>query len=263
MAAVLSCGPVAALSHHSAGGLLGICVEHDAVIHVSVVASSARRRPGIRVHRRPSLGPVDLARHAGIPVTRPVRTLLDLATVLGPRPLEAAVNAAANLDLIDPESLRAALDSRAGQPGVVPLRRLLDRHTSRLTDSELERLFLRLVRRSGLPPPVTRQRLNEFRVDFVWPAFGLVVEADSLRYHRTPGQQKRDRERDQAHTAVGLTPLRFTHAQVRYEPKHVEATLIAVARRLGRPQHGPPGASIADRAPGSVARRRLGRRASA
>ena len=45
-----------------------------------------------------------------------------------------------------------------------------------------------------------------------------MVETDSLRYHRTPAQQARDRERDQAHTAAGRTPLRFTHAQVRYEP---------------------------------------------
>ena len=60
----------------------------------------------------------------------------------------------------------------------------------------------------------------------------MVVETDGLRYHRTPAQQARDRLRDQAHAAAGMTPLRFTHAQVRFEPAHVEATLVAVARRL-------------------------------
>ena len=37
------------------------------------------------------------------------------------------------------------------------LRQLLDRHTFRLTDSELERMFLRLVRRAGLPEPITQR----------------------------------------------------------------------------------------------------------
>jgi hypothetical protein len=37
--------------------------------------------------------------------------------------------------------------------------------------------------------------------------------------------------RDQTHTAAGLTPLRFTHAQVAFEPGHVQGTLAAV--RIG------------------------------
>ena len=59
-----------------------------------------------------------------------------------------------------------------------------------------------------------------------------MVETDGLRYHRTPAQQAKDRVRDQAHAAAGLTPLRFTRAQVRFEPAHVRATLAAVVRRL-------------------------------
>lgn len=70
------------------------------------------------------------------------------------------------------------------------------------------------------------------RVDFYWSELGLVVETDGLRYHRTPAQQAKDRLRDQAHAAAGLTPLRFTRAQVTYQPDHVVATLGAVAERL-------------------------------
>jgi very-short-patch-repair endonuclease len=74
--------------------------------------------------------------------------------------------------------------------------------------------------------------INGFKVDFYWPDLGLIVETDGLRYHRTPAQQARDRVRDQAHAAAGFTPLRFTRAQVRFERADVEATLVAVARRL-------------------------------
>lgn len=79
----------------------------------------------------------------------------------------------------------------------------------------------------------TKVWVNGFEVDFLWRDRCLVVETDSLRHHRTPAQQVRDRLRDQAHAAAGFTPLRFTHEQVRYEPEHVRAVLGDVARRLG------------------------------
>ena len=80
--------------------------------------------------------------------------------------------------------------------------------------------------------PQTGNRVNGFRVDFHWPELGLVVETDGLRYHRTPAQQARDRRRDQAHAAAGLTTLRFTHAQVRFEPANVREVLGQVVARL-------------------------------
>ena len=120
----------------------------------------------------------------------------------------------------------------SSRPGLTKLRETLDRRTFVLTDSDLERRFLALARKGRLPVPETGRRVNGFKVDFFWPALGLVVETDGLTYHRTPTQQARDRLRDQAHTASGLTPLRFTHAQVRYEPDHVERTVASVVRRL-------------------------------
>jgi very-short-patch-repair endonuclease len=232
MAAVLACGSGAALSHRSAAALWGIHPELSGPIDVAVPVAAERRRPGLRIHRRNVLNPADVTTHKGIPVTNLVLTLIDLAYSLGAAPLERAVNEADRLDLIDPSTLRTALDAYAGRPGVARLRELLDRRTFRLTDSDLERLFLPLVSQVGLSLPLTRQRLNGFRVDFFWPDLRLVVETDGLRYHRTPAQQARDHARDQAHLAAGLTPLRFTHSQVRYEADHVRSTLRAVARRL-------------------------------
>ena len=189
-----------------------------------------RRRNGIHLHRR-VFRAGDRTRRDGIPVTSATRTLLDLATFLREEDLEAAVNEADKLWLIDPERLRSEVEARAGLDGVADLRKVLDRRTFQLTDSELERRFLRLVRRAGLQPPRTRQRVNGFRVDFYWPELALVVETDGLRYHRTPAQQARDRQRDQVHIAAGLTPLRFTHSQVAFEPARVGDLLRSVAER--------------------------------
>lgn len=124
------------------------------------------------------------------------------------------------------------MTSAPANPGTAILRDLLDSHTFALTDSSLERQFLPIARRAGLPLPLTQQHLDGFRVDFYWPDLGLVVETDGLRYHRTAAEQTADRRRDQAHAAAGRVPLRFARAQVVFEPEHVEATLKRVARRL-------------------------------
>jgi very-short-patch-repair endonuclease len=221
MAAVLSCGPEAVLSHGSAAALWGFGVESRGRIEVTIRSGSGRRRPGIRISRRPGLTASEISACKGIPVTDPVRTLIDLAAMLSAARLERCVNEADRLDLVDPEELRTALNEYVGVPGVARLRELLDRRTFRFTRSNLERRFRPLAAAAGLPAPQTRQWLNGFEVDFWWPELGLVVETDGLRYHRTPAQQARDRLRDQAHTAAGFTQLRFTHEQIRYEPRHV------------------------------------------
>jgi hypothetical protein len=233
MAAVLACGEGAALSHRSAAALWGIGEERPGGrIEVSIRRASEVRRAGIKIHRRPSLPAGDIGTHRGIPLTQPVRTFLDLATELPRRTLERAVNDADKHDLIDPESLRATLDDYAGEPGVRPLRTLLDRHTFRLSDDELELLFRPLASAAGLPTPLTKQMVNDFEVDFFWPDLNLVVETDGWRYHRTPAAQSRDALRFQTHTAAGLTPLRFSHYQVKYEPAHVRNILERTRSRL-------------------------------
>jgi very-short-patch-repair endonuclease len=246
MAAILSCGSEAVLSHNSAAALWEIGQEKGARVEISVRSASSKRRSGIVVHRRPSLCERDIGKYKGIPVTGVVQTLVDLAAgpggpdaggrgeAQGDARIERSISEADRLDLIDPEALRDALADHRGQPGVRRLQRILDRRTFRLTDSELERRFLALARGAGLPVPLTRQRLNGFTVDFFWPDLGLVVETDGLRYHRTPAQQDRDKRRDHAHAATGLTALRFSHAQVCFEAAEVRSVLLAVARRLSQ-----------------------------
>jgi very-short-patch-repair endonuclease/predicted transcriptional regulator of viral defense system len=231
MAAVLACGDGAVLSHSSAAALWRIGYEpRRGPIEISLPSPSRRRHPGLRIHRRPSLNlERDTTREYDIPVTTPIQTLIDMSLRLDRSGVERMVNEADKHNLTSPPQIRRALDQRVGEPGVARLRHILDRRTFRLTKEELERLFLPLAVRAGLPVPLTGQWVNEFEVDFYWPDLGLVVETDGLRYHRTPAEQARDRLRDQAHTAAGLTPLRFTHEQVKYEPGHV----LAVLRRTG------------------------------
>lgn len=234
MAAVLACGDGAALSHRSAAALWGIGIEQGSGVDVSVRRKSDLRRPGIRVRTRPSLPAKDVTTRNRIPLTTSVRTLIDIATELSPNRLERAVNEADKRDLVDPESLRRALDDYAGQPGVRPLRDLLDRHTFLLSDSDLEVFFRPIAAQAGLPSPLSKQIVNGFEVDFHFPQLGLVIETDGWRYHRTPAGQTKDAKRHQIHTASGLTPLRFSHHQIAYEPRYVRNILTRTATHLRR-----------------------------
>src|SRR6185312_12452374 len=107
-----------------------------------------------------------------------VQTLIDIATELKPLRLERAVNEADKLDLVDPETLRKALDGYGGMPGVKTLRTMLDRHTFRLSDSDLEVLFRPLARAAAFPSPLTKHWLLGYETDFYFPDHKLIVETD-------------------------------------------------------------------------------------
>ena len=235
--AVLACGEEAALSHRSAAALLGIGIERPGLVDVSVRRGCELRRPGMRVRGRPTLAGADIIVFDDIPVTGPARTLVDLTTELGPVAIERAVNDADKRNLIDPETLRVALGRYAGEPGVRPLRQLLDKLTFRLSDSDLEIFFRPIAAAAGLASPLSKQFVNDFEVDFYWPELGLVVETDGLRYHRTPSSQAQDARRDRTHVISGMSPLRFTHYEVRYEARKVRTALreanAMLRRRIG------------------------------
>jgi Protein of unknown function (DUF559) len=135
---------------------------------------------------------------------------------------------------VDPETLRSELDRFAGEPGAPRLRRLLDKRTFRLSDSDLEILFRPIAAAAELPPPLTKEFVNGYEVDFFWPDLGLVVETDGLRYHRTPATQARDAQRDRAHVIAGMTPLRFTNYEVKHEPAQVQRSLEAAAATIAK-----------------------------
>jgi very-short-patch-repair endonuclease len=230
LAAVLACGDSAALSHDSGGELWEIRPRIRGPIHVSVLRTHPRR-PGIEVHRRTRM---ETTTYKGILVTTPACTIVDLAPGLSDARLERCINEAVNRDLTTPEKLRrdaAAMRRRFGARRVMTL---LDRDTFVATENMLEQRLVRIVREAGLPLPQTQRRLPGGRVDFYWPELGLVVEADSLRFHRTPSQQRNDIVRDHLNRAdADVETLRFTHWQIFHEPAYVARILTAVIGRLG------------------------------
>jgi len=234
MAAVLACGEGAALSHASASALWRIRTDDPrAPIEVSLSAARRCSHADIVAHRRKSFSETDIATKDGIPVTSVICTLTDLAPRFNEHQIDAMLNEADKLDLINWDELQEHLERYRAQrrPGAARLLNMIEDRLIVLTDSELERMFLRISRAARLAPPQTGVWLNGWKTDFYWPDHKLVVEADSLRHHRTAAQQTRDRERDQAHLLAGLIPLRFTHAQIKRRPSYVAQTIATVAGR--------------------------------
>jgi very-short-patch-repair endonuclease len=196
-----------------------------------------RSRPqAIVVHRRSNLARRELTHERAIPVTRPAVAIVDTARSLSEKDLERMINEADQEHVIHFDVILREIERMPHRWGIGVVKGLVLRHTFRLTRSELERLFLAIVRRAGLPVPKTRAIIEGFEVDFWFPTLGLLVEADSLTYHRTPGKQLQDRLRDQAHFAADLVPLRFTHWQIARQPRYVEHRLRQVAAQIAKRQ---------------------------
>jgi very-short-patch-repair endonuclease len=95
------------------------------------------------------------------------------------------------------------------------------------TRSDLERDFLRLCRRHGLPEPLVNVRLGAWRVDFLWRGPRLVVETDGYRYHRGEAAFEDDHARDLGLRGIGFQVVRLTGRQLAEDPERVAATLRA------------------------------------
>jgi very-short-patch-repair endonuclease len=226
MAAVLSCGPSAALSHVAAGVLSGLLRERGPRIDVTVPRGGQRRRRSVVIIHRAALPPTDVTTKHGIPVTTPARTLIDLADVLPRRRPERALDEAAylRLDLSD-------LRPRPGRRGRGVLASVLRRHepgTTR-TRSELEERMLILCEGFRLPAPKVNSSIEGYTVDFVWREQRLIVETDGWDSHGTRTAFERDRRRDADLLAAGWRVLRISHARLDREP---DWTAKRIARAL-------------------------------
>ena len=227
MAAVLSCGDDALLSHRTAAALWQMLPSTGG--QIDVTASTRRRRPGVVVHEGHH---DDRTVVEGIPVTTVARTLLDLAEA-APARLERALEAAERMGFFDLRKVESLMDRNPGRRGSRVLEAALDSYRDpSLTRSELERRFLRLCRRAGLPAPATNIWIAGQEVDAVWCGKRLAVELDSHEFHRTRAAFERDRVRDGDLQLAGYRVLRVTHRRLRDEPRVVVSmvrSLLAAA----------------------------------
>ncbi|MCW2993262.1 MAG: hypothetical protein JWQ18_757, partial [Conexibacter sp.] len=235
LAAVLAGGDGAALSHRSAAAHLGLLSWSPRAVDVMVPRSGERARAGIRFHRPKVYGPDDRWTFDGIPCTTVARTLVDLGAVLRLPQLERAVEQAELLRLLDVAAITDVLARIARPRGVRNLRRCLgaERLDASLTQSSLERRFLRLCLDARLARPVLQHPIELapgrwHKVDFAWPALLLAVEVDGGAIHTTRTAARRDRRLDWQIRDAGWRVERFMEDDVIDTPDMVVAALRAL-----------------------------------
>jgi len=240
MAAVLSAGPSAVLSHRSAAQLWGLVPLSPIAIEMTR-PTRFRSRRGIRGHCGPL--PLDeVTVTSGIPVTTVPRTVLDFAAVSPRRHTERVLNEIEVRRLTGALSIHDLLARYPGRQGTAMLRAILGdgARLSGITRNELEERFVAMLERADLPRPRLNADLSVagrfFNVDCLWAVQRLIVELDGRAAHGTRRAFEKDRERDRLLQADGWRVVRVTWRQLHDDA----AAVIADLRRMLREGSGTP-----------------------
>ncbi|MGO8877006.1 MAG: type IV toxin-antitoxin system AbiEi family antitoxin domain-containing protein [Acidimicrobiales bacterium] len=218
------------------------------------VASAAkrhqRRGSAIVVHVPRRLPDTDLTTRAGILVTSPVRTLIDVAHVVPAGTLERFIGHLLATKAVVPRRLqRLAADLQDdhriySRRGSRALRQALARAgVDTSPDSVLEHRALCLLRLAGLPEPKPQWRVHEAGrfhavVDFAWPECRIALEVDGFRWHSDPGSFAHDRRRSNRLQELGWLVYHTTHTELEEDApelwRQIRAALEAVRSDEGR-----------------------------
>lgn len=228
------------VSHESAAQLHGMPRLRKGLLIVTVPVRRSNRYPGVDVRQKTDLTPEQVTERAGLPVTTPARTILDLAAHLGVNRLGRLVDWTVSHDLTSHETLLGLFADlgRRGKPGTKTMRKVMeDRGGAPDRDpSELEARLLDLIERASLPPPIREFRApwlapGNGRVDLAYGEHLLVIEADSRRWHTQADAFLTDRERDNLAQLAGWRVLRFTWWDVEQRPEYVVLTIKKALER--------------------------------
>jgi very-short-patch-repair endonuclease len=202
----------------------------EAPLHVAVVGRNCRAIEGVVFHRVTQLDPRDVEIFERLRRTKPARALLESACELGTHETERAVDEAIALGLVDRPALLAVIERYPGHRGAAILRDLADPNTaSEITDSKAEAALAKLLSRAGAPPSQTQYPIGPYRADRCWPELKLIIEVDSVQFHRDRKRMEADNKRQDYLRRLGYTVIRFTRRQVIYEPEWV---LLQIGQEL-------------------------------
>lgn len=228
-AAVLYAGPGAMLSHATALWWHGLIDEQPWPLQVST-PRRCYSLDGIRVHGRRACERIP---HKGLPTTSIEQALLDFAAVAPIERLRYVLASADYHKVLDIPALQVIAGS--GRAGSTKLQTALTRHEPKLahTRSRLERLFVPLCERAGIPLPDFNVYIEGVLVDAVWREQKLVVELDGRGNHSSWAQIQTDRSKELRLRAGGFDVVRYGTRQVEDEPALVEADVLAQLRKRG------------------------------
>ncbi len=216
-AALARLHPDGVVSHIAAARLWGWYGDDFLeAVHVTVPLRAGRARAaGIVVHRA-NLPRVDRTRIGGLPVTTPLRTVLDCARARSLVSAVIVIECALRSGLVGLEELAAALGGLAGLPGCMQAWHafeLADVRSESGPETEL-RLLLHEHAIWWQPQVV----IGRHRVDLGDEELGVGAEVDGYAWHSDRVSFGRDRRRGRRVFINGMDLLHFTATEPRDFP---------------------------------------------
>jgi hypothetical protein len=225
-AAVMAGGPNAVLSHRTAAGLLGLLPPNRKLEVIRSSSPDPHRpppahasraiHPGLVIHRTRSLGRNEITTRLGIPVTSPIRTVINLAEREPPKTLDTMIRRGIAGNLFDLPGLTRAVGECRGRKGIAKLKKVLEQwNPGKLrTRSEFESEVADVCREIGAPPPLINDTKCGYEVDFQWKGSSVLLESDGHPYHLSRADRHRDYRKMLDLTAAGNTVVRIDEKMV-------------------------------------------------
>ncbi len=238
LAACLAAGDGAVASHRSALSLWGL-LDGEQPIDITAPRPSHPDPDGFVLHRPNQLRPNDVTARQQVPITNPIRSLLDAGVELPRHLVGDCVERALVSRLVTVKGLRVILAELGGRgrTGTAALRNHLDQRAlgDRRPESMIEPLMARLLYADlGIgpieyQPTLVLDRL-ELRPDFLVTRAMAVVEVDGLDAHGSRAALDRDLARQNLLVRHGYLVLRYTTTHLR-QPAKVAAEIVATCRQ--------------------------------
>ena len=223
---------IASLAHHgaivdrtSAAWLHGLIEAAPPTVTISV-PRSVRGDGACTVPtevRRRSFPSEDLTTVRGIRTTALPLTVLAAAGELDDG--MAVMDRALQTRRVSLRELRMALERNSGSHGMRNARRLLA-GAEDLSESELERRFVRLLRKHRIRGWQQQVWLENRRLDFVWPEERIAVSLHGWAFHHDHDRWERDQETTNMLSGMGWVPLIFTWKRLEFDPDQVLRELV-------------------------------------
>ncbi len=217
LAACLATGGVA--SHRSAAVLHGVADYWPGIVEVTVPVGSWQPISGT-LHQSTQWYADQHCEIDGIPCTNLLRTLIDVAAIVGADRLDATIDAVLRVRGIEFADLVELLirHARKGRDGCGRLRAALARRQpdGGVPLSRWSRMVGQLLEDAGLAAPSYEYRVLDptgaliAQVDLAYPGLGIAIELDSVTWHLNRESFQTDRARWNALTLAGWQLLVFT-----------------------------------------------------
>ena len=210
----------------------------DEIVEVTALRHRRRHSTDVVWHESHHLSERDVTELERIPVTKPVRTFLDLAVVLDAKALETVYFDGLRRNLLSiPAIWRRWEQLGPLRHGAGKVRALLEQQTpgERPTESDLETLFFQLLRDAALSMPTrqvwVRSGAIRHRIDFAYPQRKLGIELLGAKFHFGEPKEIANRLRRNDLGTLGWIVLEITWDDMTRNPDRVVATMQSALER--------------------------------